>query len=118
SLPSFHGPPSSSYPWCPQNRGRLNLPADRQVATDERSGPRAADDQVLLDASLEYTEFVAAGVARPARRRKGRVPARGIPHPQLPPRLSRPTTERTEPPHLRHRRRPRSWLSLRCVSPL
>jgi len=46
--------------------GGAHLPVRRQVASDERSGPRAAGDQVLLDASLEYTEFVAAGVALPA----------------------------------------------------
>jgi len=46
--------------------GGAHLPVRRQVASDERSGPRAAGKSALLDASLEYTEFVAAGVAVPA----------------------------------------------------
>src|SRR3954451_1822925 len=66
-----------------------HLPVRRQVASDERSGPRAAGDQVLLDASLEYTEFVAAGVARPARGvgprpRKGNTPPPAPPAPLAP----------------------------------
>ena len=54
-----------------------HLPVRRQVASDERSGPRAAGKSVLLDASVEYTAFIAIGSCPPSRRRKGHVPRKG-----------------------------------------
>ena len=55
-----------------------------QVASDERSGPRAAGKSVLLDPSLVYTAFIPVGCCRPSRRRKGHVPRKGNPTPLAP----------------------------------
>src|SRR4051812_8541362 len=81
-----------------------HLPVRRQVASDERSGPRATGDQVLLDASLEYTEFAAAGVARPARGVRAASPQGEHPTPMAPHAARAPQRSERSPPHVRHRR--------------
>ena len=64
----------------------------------------------LLDASVEYTEFVAAGVARPAGGVRATSPARGTPHPREPRASRAPQRSERSRPHVRRPRRRRSWL--------